>query len=251
MHNALQSKSLVLDIRGWGSAQPEDVVTLLQHQVDHWEELTTMKHAYPVILMHSSLGNPPRTCPMYIEAGGAKIIMLYTQHNYWCQYIYQFAHEYMHLLIGRPEDKNNDGYGWVEEVLCETASLFQLKHAPDKWTLAPPFPVWSTYAGTIDQYGSSLIAQIPDPPGGCAPWLATELSRLANDRYDRVTNAILAKAILDVFMKDPKAWQIVRHLNGIDYSAFPAFESFLKEWERKAGPIDGPFVGKIARILSA
>lgn len=209
-----------------------------------------MSTAHRTVIMHSQLGMPPRECPMYIDAGAFRVIMLYTQHRFWCQYMYQFAHEYVHLLTGRVWLPMADGYGWVEEILCETASMFQLNQAPAKWNISPPYPSWSVYSASIKEYADGRIDPIPVPDTTYATWLAPQLARLAGDRYDRDTNAILAKGILPVFMEDPQAWHVVPYLSGMDYAAFPIFADFLTEWERRAGVTHGPFVSKIGSILS-
>ena len=35
---------------------------------------------------------------------------------------------------------------WLEESLCETASLFTLRAMSRSWSIAPPYPAWKNYA---------------------------------------------------------------------------------------------------------
>ena len=53
-------------------------------------------------------------------------IYLHTYQNYWCKWVYQFAHEYCHHLINGRLSGEISGLIWLEETICELSSMFHL-----------------------------------------------------------------------------------------------------------------------------
>ena len=74
-----------------------------------------------------------------LTSAGRIAIGLATQDTYWAQYSFQFAHEFCHALANYsnnqrqviPSTKNANL--WLEESLCETASLFALRAMSREW----------------------------------------------------------------------------------------------------------------------
>ena len=59
------------------------------------------------------------------------IIKLTAKDNYWCQYVYEFAHEFCHVLSNHSRligCKNE----WFHEAICELASIFTLRRMSRK-----------------------------------------------------------------------------------------------------------------------
>ena len=88
---------------------------------------------------------------------GEIVMRLDTQNTYWCQYAYQFSHEFCHILCGYDEDFA--GNKWFEETLCETASLFCMRAMSRSWENDPPYPHWKDYRHALRSYTDDVIAQ--------------------------------------------------------------------------------------------
>lgn len=65
----------------------------------------------------------PITCPKRMNVGQAEDYIIYLCHNsnYWCQMIYQLAHELGHFFMECYPEKEN--LKWISECLCEFYSF--------------------------------------------------------------------------------------------------------------------------------
>jgi hypothetical protein len=76
-------------------------------------------------------------------SSGRIAIGLATQGPYWAQYSFQFAHEFCHALANYGNNPRQlvryQRYAnlWLEESLCETASLFALRAMSRSWRTSP------------------------------------------------------------------------------------------------------------------
>ena len=123
-------------------------------------------------------------------AGNRIAIGLTARDNHWAQYSFQFAHEFCHALINYSNDerglRRDRRYAnhWLEESLCETASLFTLRALSRSWLIAPPYGAWRNYAslvlcirgGTIGSAGASTARR--NPVSGLVPREQTCLARI-------------------------------------------------------------------------
>lgn len=71
---------------------------------------------------------------MFKRGGGEHIIFLNAKENYWCQWVYQFAHEYCHHLIDGTLTGEWSNLLWFEETICELSSLYNLNKMIDYYT---------------------------------------------------------------------------------------------------------------------
>ena len=73
--------------------------------------------------------------PLCVQKGGGEhIIFLNAKENYWCQWVYQFAHEYCHHLIDGTLTGEWSNLLWFEETICELSSLYNLNKMIDYCT---------------------------------------------------------------------------------------------------------------------
>jgi len=149
-------------------------------------------------------------------AGNRIAIGLTARDTHWAQYSFQFAHEYCHALI----DCSNDERGltpdrryanlWLEESLCETASLFTLRALTRSWALAPPYAAWRDYAPWLAAYAQERLA-LPEHhlPAGIsfAVWFRKNEPALRRDPTGRDRNTIIAAQLLPIFEKEPRGWR--------------------------------------------
>ena len=148
-------------------------------------------------------------------AGNRIAIGLTARDTHWAQYSFQFAHEYCHALINC---SNNDQgltrerrYAnlWLEESLCETASLFTLRALSRSWLIAPPYAAWRDYAPWFAAYAKERLA-LPEHhlPAGTsfAVWFRANEPALRQDSGRRDRNTIIAAQHLPIFEKEPRGW---------------------------------------------
>jgi hypothetical protein len=148
-------------------------------------------------------------------AGNQIAIGLTARDNHWAQYSFQFAHEYCHALINYSNDDRGSARDrrypdlWLEESLCETASLFTLRALSRSWLIAPPYAAWRDYAPWFVAYAEERLA-LPEHhlPAGTSfvVWFRANEAALRQDSTRRDRNTIIAAQLLPIFEKEPRGW---------------------------------------------
>jgi len=148
-------------------------------------------------------------------AGNRIAIGLTARDNHWAQYSFQFAHECCHALINYSNDERglarDRRYAnlWLEESLCETASLFTLRALSRSWLIAPPYAAWRDYAPWFSAYAQERLA-LPEHhlPAGTSfvVWFRANEPALRQDSTRRDSNTIVAAQLLPIFEKEPRGW---------------------------------------------
>src|SRR5262249_25169482 len=127
--------------RGFGVASASDINAVLQSVAGELCRYWPTTQLPPIDVYHRP--DHPKT-DLRRAAANRIAIGLTARDNHWAQYSFQFAHECCHALINY---SNNDrGLTrdqpfpnlWLEESLCETASLFTLRALSRSWLIAPP-----------------------------------------------------------------------------------------------------------------
>ena len=154
-------------------------------------------------------------------AGNRIAIGLTARDTHWAQYSFQFAHEYCHALINYSNDerglRRDRRYGnlWLEESLCETASLFTLRALSRSWLVAPPYAAWRDYAPWFSAYAQERLA-LPEHhlPAGTpfVVWFRVNEPALRQDSTRRDRNTIIAAQLLPIFEKEPRGWEALAFL---------------------------------------
>lgn len=160
------------------------------------------------------LDDPPLARHERIDTGQI-VIEMAIRGPKWNQLVYQFAHEFCHVLANFRRPKVHP-MAWFEESLCETSSLFALRAVARTWREAPPDGEEASYADHLSPYASDLLAkhehQLPASEA-FAEWLPRLLPSLEKDPVRRADNTIIASHLLPIFEADPEAWRAVRYLN--------------------------------------
>lgn len=163
---------------------------------------------------------------------GEAVVWLGTQGTVWAQVAFQFAHEFCHV-IADPKTMPWDRFLWIEEAICETASLFALRCMAKTWAVAPPHPNWQDYSVKLEEYVSGRMSE-PEhclPPGAqFHAWLADHLPLLEEDSGRREDNTVIAKELLPIFEGDPAAWRAIRHLHSWPRAPTATLADFFEGW---------------------
>ena len=228
----------------WGTGRPEVIKKLLEnvawHVTRHFREGI---HATIEVVNHQ-LG--PQIL-LRIPRRTTYTVLLNTSDMYWAQYSYQFAHEFCHLMSNyeRSFCKPNQ---WIEEAICETASLFTLRGMGMTWKEKPPYASWQGFAKHLTAYADTqarkVESQVADDEAW-EGWLRQHEDKGRKDPYNREGNRTVALRLLPLFEQYPEGWNAIRNL--------PVSEGrigqYLREWKEKMSPCDRAFITKIEATL--
>lgn len=250
----------LLDIRvnaaGFGRVSAEDIATVLRSAAGEIRQ-----HCPEVQLGGIDIyrrRDRPQTDERRTRAGRISI-GLAAHDAFWAQYAFQMAHEYCHALAqfgGQPQRRERYAARenlWLEESLCETASLFALRAMSRSWETAPPYPEWRGYAPALGSYARERLARPEHQlPAGVsfAHWFELNHPILRKSPELRAKNAIVASQLLPLFEAEPEGWQTVAWLNRSLEEANKPFARHLADWRQQCPPTRRSFVAKIAAAFS-
>lgn len=173
--------------------------------------------------MSDALGIPPfSTCscmveytdndPICCKDGCGHKFFLSANDSYYCQWVYQFAHEYCHHLINGTLSGKWSKLLWFEETLCELSSLYNLylmEHFCKQLG-------WDDYSMSVHGYLSNLLTKNNhfqlSPTGG---WLTQYESILCAEGYQRDLYNAIAVQMFPFFIDNPRLWKMILHIGDI------------------------------------
>ena len=186
-------------------------------------------------------------------------IGLATKDTHWAQYSFQFAHEFCHALANygnnplRSVRYQRHANLWLEEGLCETASLFALRAMSRSWRTAPPYPAWRGYAPWLNDYVEQRLA-LPEHllPAGTSflVWFHKNQAALRRNSDMRDRNTIIAIQLLPIFEAEPRGWEAVAFLNRGSSNAEESLAQHLAEWRAQCPRNLRPFVTRLAKVFA-
>ncbi len=237
-----------LDIRvaakGWGGAGAVDVTAVLRSSAGEiWRNLPGQK-LHPIEVSYSRKG------PMVLHRRGPRgeyIVWLDVKDTYWCQFAFQFAHEFAHVLCGIDEDESHK---WFEESVCEMASMFAMRRMAETWKTSAPYPHWRSYSASIASYMEKHMAkaELLDDRA-FVEWYGRHAAELEKNAWDRDKNRVVARKLLGLFEKTPEHWQALVHLRGLALGHKGSFKEYLTQWRRRAPAKYRAFIAKIASVF--
>jgi len=201
---------------------------------------------HPIIIYNNPLG--PR---VLYERGPSNsyIVFLDSKSSLWSQLVYQFSHEVCHILANYRDDQNKQG--WLEESICECASLYSLRKIGQTWATNPPIFSKATYADAFTEYANKIIVKtMPVPNNDIATWYIENKSTLDTNSTNRELNNVVAVRLLAIFEKYPNSWKAIRTLNLGDTSENETLSSYLQGWYSRTAKPERPVVRDIANLFS-
>ena len=242
--NGTRGYQIHLEKTGWGEASLNDIKAVLHSSCDsihrHFADLKEKEVIYvrrnntgPITLFKRNLR-------------GEVIVELNTGNRFWCQYSYQIAHEFCHVLCRfRPGNQKNL---WFEEALCELASMFSLRAMARDWKTNAPYPNWKGYSESIHDYVSDLEEQFAMPDGmTLVDFYKENAEALSKNPTARPINGRVALALLSSFETNPEHWPAVAYLNSGKGKDDISFANYLRNWNEQAPPKHSIFIHSIAR----
>lgn len=152
--------------------------------------------------------------------------------TFWAQFVYQFSHEFMHILSNYGGTEN-DANQWFEEALCEAASIHAVQRLAIVWETNPPLPHLQSFAPSMQDYYENLIAEphrYLQSGDSLASWYQREQTSLRADAEQRNKNEVVGTKIYQFFEESPDRWRAVRYLNIANANSQISLEQYLNDW---------------------
>jgi hypothetical protein len=192
-------------------------------------------------------------------ASGRIGIGLSARDTHWAQYGFQFAHEFCHALANFSNNPQqlvrypHHANLWLEESLCETASLFALHAMSRSWQSTPPLPAWKGYAPWLNDYVEKRLALAEHhlPPGTpFRVWFRNNESALRQNPDLRARNTIIAIQLLPLFEAEPRGWGALPFLNRGSSDPNESLAQHLAEWHSRCPVEHRSFVTRLAAVFA-
>ena len=181
---------------------------------------------------------------------GEYTILLNTRDRRWCQYVFQFAHELGHILCNYQKEKSS--LRWLEESICEVASLFVLQKMEGVWKETSVHELDPLYVAEFTKYFQARINMVEEISNEEFKfWWKQRLPSLETNAIHRRTNLIIAKKLLPLFQQSPEvAWKACRMLNQNQPSSHSSFKDTIYAWsEASKEPFHESFVLSLEKVF--
>lgn len=217
-----------------------DFLRMVQQNFYLWLGGQPEDERYCVIIYHDKY-------PMCIKCGSNHIIQLCTHDNYWCQWVYQFSHEYCHHLINGPSGNGVRGMMWFEETVCELASIHNL-YEMVLFCTASPNKIRLRYAQAVQDYlYAHLLSLQPSRQYTCGEFLSLHTEELAQPVYHREIYSGIASYMLPLFLANPNLWKIILHFG--DMRRWPSLEALFRHLQDTADDSYSLSLCKLQKLL--
>jgi hypothetical protein len=188
--------------------------------------------------------------------GGRIAMALSARDTHWAQYSFQFTHEFCHALANYANNSQRtisdtpNANLWLEESLCETASLFSLQAMSRTWEIHPPYPALRVYAPWLADYVEQRLG-LPEHrlPASFSAWFRQHQSALRKEAGHRDWNTIIAAKLLPVFEAEPAEWEAVTFLNRGRSNGGQSLLDHFAQWRANCPDRLRPFVSKLAAVF--
>lgn len=185
--------------------------------------------------------------PMCSLIGDCHLIFLAVRDNYWCQWVYQFAHEYCHHLINGPLSGEWSKMLWFEETICELSSLYNL-YMMKSFCLNNGF---AFYEDSVSDYLNNQLNnkgrqtfQLSEDGG----WYEVYKEQLAASGYHRDLYNTIAVLLFPLFLENPHLWKLIMHIG--DIRVWQSLEDLLNHLQLKADDTYHESFLKMRRIFN-
>ena len=241
---------------GFGASEADVRAVLVSAAESIWKHCPDTRWEVPGFSIYHS-GESPIT-EFNHRSDGRIVIGLTTQGNHWSQFAYQFAHEFCHALAGHANDwrklwiKGRKANHWLEESLCETASLFAMRAMGESWKTAPPYRNWKSYAESLTKYAAERMEKAAATfPAGTAfrDWFREHEASMREKATIREKNNVVAAQLLPLFEAQPSGWEAVTFMNLAKRDAEKTLAAHFADWSEVAPAAQRAFIGWIAAVF--
>ena len=243
---SLRSYEIRLDQKGWGNGSPKDIEAVLYSACDSiYKHFSSLEEKEPIRVISDESG--PITL-FKRNLRGEIIVKLNTGDRFWCQYAYQMAHEFCHILCGFKNGSRRNL--WFEETLCEMASMFALKSMAETWKTHPPYANWKSYSSAIENYLNDIELKNKLPSDtSLKDYYKKNAKTLSENAINRPMNGKVAAELLVAFETNPEHWASIHYINQGKAKKDISFKEYLKNWLEVSPKKHHIFIHSIARKL--
>jgi len=230
----------------WGEASSVDINKVLKSAGGELWKHFPDRRLNPIIIQRGRMA--PIT--LYRRGPNGEYLMKLTPDGrYWCQFAYQFAHEFCHILANYSY-KTPRANKWFEESICEMAAIYALKQMAVSWKTKPPYERWKNYYQDIQAYADDLQKAEDKLPEGktLAVWYKENSAALRRIPWLRAKNRIVANSLLGLFEADPARWAAIEYLNA-GKNKSDSFQDYLSKWYRQTPSKHRKIVGDIIKLF--
>ena len=239
---------LVIRVVGenWGNVDRQDIEAALYSVAD---ALTPASGGRARTVVVAPTSQAPAVLYDHGE-GGEYLVQLRARDANWNLYVYEFAHEYCHIVANYDRRTGSGRNQWFEESLCETASLYALKTLAETWQAAPPSKGTAAGSRQLRWFYDLLMAEDHRhlPAAGFGTWLRDNEDELRHDPYRRRLNEVVAARLLPLF-ENRGSWQALASLNLDPSDGDCDFDAYLDHWYGSAPVAEKAIVAAIRHAL--
>jgi hypothetical protein len=238
--------NIVVENGTWGSSGISDVKAVVRSVCSIFYADAAIDVADPIIVRFSEQNGP-----LVLEErgpNGEHTILVNANNRLWARLAYQFAHEYCHVFSEHYRVQLHNRFRWLEESLCEVASLYALERMGSVWQANPPYSHWRSYTGSLTSYAVARIDATDqfDTPAEFQEWLSLNIDRMIDNSVIRELNNVVAVRLLPYFRTHPEAWRCVTRMN-TQPNLSGDLSSYFLAWSRNCD--DSQYVIQIARLM--
>jgi hypothetical protein len=241
----------------FGGASEADIKAVLHSAADSiWTHCPSTRWEAPGFFIFNNKNSP---ITLYDHRPDGRIaIGLNSQGHHWAQLAFQFAHEFCHALAGhsndwrKPKIRGRSANLWLEESLCETASLFALQSMGKTWQTKPPYENWKSYANSLTSYADDRVKNSAKylPKGTTfVQWFRESENAMRDNAVLREKNDVVARHLLPLFEAQPSGWEALTFLNLGERDPKRSLEVHLRVWKSNVPSELVAFVEKIGERL--
>lgn len=232
---------LLGDSDQWGGAGISVLKVVLQSVIEEFNTLVGVSPKEQLLVMPDLNRGYPECCRL---SNGTFVIFLSARgDNNWSQFIYQFAHEYCHRLIGGPMDGELETTFWFEESVCEMSSMFLLKRMTERWSsmntsilggressdVVKALFTLNRYTPINIPYLQNLLQKNPPIDVPLHEWLNTNMSTLSEQEYHRDLYNQISCVLFGLFSSFPALWRILPFLYRPTAAEYSDFQTFITD----------------------
>lgn len=235
---------------GWSPERLENSRNIVQMVSNTFESLVGQELGTEVHVVNIRDSAYPMA--HYEKLGSSFLVTLSCSNDdSWCQIAYQLAHELCHLYSNHSQSYGHK-HKWLEESICEAASIATLNKLGAHWQQSP-------LANVNAHYGNDMLAYIKAVHAPTRTikfkdefkrWLAANLQQLESNPTQRPLNNVVAKYLYNrLFSLNPDTWRAIRHLNHWDCHENATIREFGESWLVATPDQDKPATRRILELL--
>lgn len=180
--------------------------------------------------------------PLCSNIGDEHVIFLSVKDDYWCQWVYQFAHEYCHHLIDGSLSGEWSDLLWFEETICELSSLYNLNRMIGFCMVNG----LQGYAPSVVDYLNNLLTKNKNTyclseEGG---WYKRYEDSLRVEKYKRDLYNAMAVLMYSLFVENPRLWKLIMNIG--DIRSWKTLDDLFRHLEASA---DESYKESLSRLI--